>query len=212
MDRKKETVIYRHPQGRYEVVEISGTDMFGGTYRYRETRRTPKRDARGLLRDEDLCAPAIRLTGAEQAEVGETARRKERIQYKGGARRPVTGAERAEICRLWEQGEPVRGIAERTGRAAGTVRIILNAEALRAEIAAEQAEAVQAAEERAAEALAKLEKVKNPAAHKVNFLFGELCEDWERLRGALGALAQTDEAAAGKMGEAIIQTVKGWTV
>ena len=111
MDRKKETVIYRHPQGRYEVVEISGTDLFGGTYRYRETRRTPKRDARGLLRDEDLCAPAIRLTGAEQAEVGETARRKERIQYKGGARRPVTGAERAEICRLWEQGEPVRGIA-----------------------------------------------------------------------------------------------------
>lgn len=85
-------------------------------------------------------------------------------------------------------------------------------EALRAEIAAEQAEEVQAAEERAAEALAKLEKVKNPAAHKVNFLFGELCGDWERLRGALGALAQTDEAAAGKMGEAIIQTVKGWTV
>lgn len=131
MDRKKETVIYRHPQGRYEVVEISGTDLFGGTYRYRETRRTPKRDARGLLRDEDLCAPAIRLTGAEQAEVGETARRKERIQYKGGARRPVTGAERAEICRLWGQGEPVRGIAEQTGRAAGTVRIILNAEGLR---------------------------------------------------------------------------------
>lgn len=85
-------------------------------------------------------------------------------------------------------------------------------EALRAEIAAEQAEAVQAAEERAAEAMAKLEKVKNPAAHKVNFLFGELCEDWERLRGALDALAQTDEAAAGKMGEAIIQTVRGWTV
>ena len=118
MDRKKETVIYRHPQGRYEVVEISGTDLFGGTYRYRETRRTPKRDARGLLRDEDLCAPAIRLTGAEQAEVGETARRKERIQYKGGARRPVTGAERAEICRLWEQGEPVRGYC-RTDRTRG---------------------------------------------------------------------------------------------
>ena len=146
MGQKKETVIYRHPQGRYEVVEISGTDMFGGTYRYRETRRTPKRDARGLLRDADLCAPAIRLTGAEQAEVGETARRKEKIRYKvncpagaredalgygGGARRPVTGAERAEICRLWEQGESVRSIAERTGRAAGTVRLILNAEGLR---------------------------------------------------------------------------------
>ena len=47
---------------------------------------------------------------------------------------------------------------------------------IRADVAAEQAAAVQAAEERAEEALARLEKVKNPAAHKVNFLFGELGE------------------------------------
>ena len=84
--------------------------------------------------------------------------------------------------------------------------------ALREEIAAEQAEAVQAAEARAADALAKLEKVKNPAAHKVNFLFGELGEYWNRLRAALHELEQSDSEAAGKMREAIEQAVRGWTV
>lgn len=84
--------------------------------------------------------------------------------------------------------------------------------ALRDEIAAEQAEAVQAAEARASEALAKLEKVKNPAAHKVNFLFGELSEDWNRLRAALHELEQTDGEAAGKMRAAITGSVAGWTL
>lgn len=84
--------------------------------------------------------------------------------------------------------------------------------ALRDEIAAEQAEAVQAAEARAAEALAKLEKVKNPAAHKVNFLFGELGEYWNRLQAALHELEQSDSEAAGKMRAAIEQAVRGWTV
>ena len=82
--------------------------------------------------------------------------------------------------------------------------------ALRAEVAAEQGKALKAAEDRAAEALAKLEKVKNPAAHKVNFLFGELCEYWRRLQAALEALEQSDEEAAGKMKEAIKQVIGGW--
>lgn len=84
--------------------------------------------------------------------------------------------------------------------------------ALRDEIAAEQAEAVQAAEARAADALAKLEKVKNPAAHRVNFLFGELGEYWNRLRAALHELEQSDSEAAGKMRAAIGQAVAGWAL
>ena len=84
--------------------------------------------------------------------------------------------------------------------------------ALREKIAAEQAEAVQAAEARAADALAKLEKVKNPAAHKVNFLFGELGEYWNRLRAALHELEQSDSEAAGKMRAAIEEAVRGWTI
>lgn len=84
--------------------------------------------------------------------------------------------------------------------------------ALRAEAAAEQAKAVQAAEARAAEALAKLEKVKNPAAHKVNFLFGELNSTFNRLREALQELAKSDQDAAGKMAAAIAKNIGGWQV
>ena len=84
--------------------------------------------------------------------------------------------------------------------------------ALRAEVVAEQAEAVQAAEARAAEALAKLEKVKNPAAHKVNFLFGELNSTFNRLREALQELAKSDQDAAGKMAEAIAKNIGGWNL
>ena len=84
--------------------------------------------------------------------------------------------------------------------------------ALRAEVAAEQDEAVQAAEARAAEALAKLEKVKNPAAHKVNFLFGELCSTFNRLREALQELAKSDQDAAGKMAAAISKNIGGWNL
>ncbi|WP_373163457.1 DUF3102 domain-containing protein [Agathobaculum sp. Marseille-P7918] len=84
--------------------------------------------------------------------------------------------------------------------------------ALRAEVVAEQSKALQAAEDRAAEALAKLEKFKNPAAHKVNFLFGELCEYWRRLQAALKELEQSDEEAAGKMKAAIGQVIGGWNL
>ena len=83
-------------------------------------------------------------------------------------------------------------------------------DALRAEVVAEQAKAVQASEARAAEALARLEKMKNPAAHKVNFLFGELCEYWSRLQEALKELEQSDEQAAEKMRGAISQVMEGW--
>lgn len=83
-------------------------------------------------------------------------------------------------------------------------------EKIRADVAAEQAAAVQAAEERAAEAVAKLEKVKNPAAHRVNFLFGELGEVWQRLEAALDELAGTDAAAAARMRGAIVGAVREW--
>lgn len=84
--------------------------------------------------------------------------------------------------------------------------------ALRAEVVAEQGKALQAAEARAAEALAKLEKVKNPAAHRVNFLFGELCEYWRRLQAALKELEQSDEEAEEKMKAAIGQVIGGWNL
>ena len=57
--------------------------------------------------------------------------------------------------------------------------------------------------ERARAAEEKLDKVKNPAAHKVNFLFGEVRGLVERLEQALAELHQTDEAAREKFAKVI---------
>ena len=50
-------VIWRHPKGIYETVEVSGTGVFGVPYCYRETVYTQERDARGVARKEVQLAP-----------------------------------------------------------------------------------------------------------------------------------------------------------
>lgn len=74
---------------------------------------------------------------------------------------------------------------------------------IRREMRAEADEAVREAEARAHALEEKLEKVKNPAAHKVNFLFHELRGILERLDSALEELQASDEAAAEKFAKAI---------
>ncbi len=76
-------------------------------------------------------------------------------------------------------------------------------EEIRSKVREENAEAAKAAEERARAAEEKLDKVKNPAAHKVNFLFGEVRGLVERLEQALAELHQTDEAAREKFAKVI---------
>lgn len=83
---------------------------------------------------------------------------------------------------------------------------------LREEVAAEQAQAIKEAEQRAADAAAKLERVKNPAAHKVNFLFGEVQALVARLREALDELDTQDAETAAKMRGAIGNAMEGWKV
>ena len=76
-------------------------------------------------------------------------------------------------------------------------------EEIRSKVREENAEAAKAAEERARAAEEKLDKVKNPAAHKVNFLFGEVRGLIERLEQALAELQQSDEAAREKFAKVI---------
>lgn len=124
---------------------------------------------------------------AEQAEAAEANAR--------------TAAElQRQLDKLAEQADQPRELTEE------------ERDALRKEIAAEQAEAVRAAEARAAEMANKLQRAKNPAAHKVNFLFGELQSTFSRLRGALEDLVQQDAEIAEKLGGAINQVIGGWKV
>ena len=81
-------------------------------------------------------------------------------------------------------------------------------EEIRSKVREENAEAAKAAEERARAAEEKLDKAKNPAAHKVNFLFGEVRGLVERLEQALGELEQTEEAACEKFAAVIAKWLK----
>ena len=81
-------------------------------------------------------------------------------------------------------------------------------EEIRSKVREENAEAAKAAEERARAAEEKLDKVKNPAAHKANFLFGEVRGLVERLEQALAELQQTDEAACEKFAGVIAKWLK----
>lgn len=76
-------------------------------------------------------------------------------------------------------------------------------EEIREKARAENAEAARAAEDRARAAEEKLDKAKNPAAHKVNFLFGELRGVKERLEQALEELQASDEATCEKFAKVI---------
>lgn len=76
-------------------------------------------------------------------------------------------------------------------------------EEIREKARAEDAEAARAAEDRARAAEEKLDKAKNPAAHKVNFLFGELRGVKERLEQALEELQASDEATCEKFAKVI---------
>lgn len=76
-------------------------------------------------------------------------------------------------------------------------------EEIRENARAENAEAARAAEDRARAAEEKLDKAKNPAAHKVNFLFGELRGVKERLEQALEELQASDEATCEKFAKVI---------
>lgn len=81
-------------------------------------------------------------------------------------------------------------------------------EEIRFKVREENAEAARAAEERARAAEEKLDKAKNPAAHKVNFLFGEVRGLVERLEQALEELQQTDEAACEKFAAVIAKWLR----
>lgn len=105
-------MIYRHPLGRFEVVETTGRNMFGDTYRMphdlheltREAVLTPERDVRGLLHEEDLID-----AGWHKSKSGE----------------PISDDEKARICRMYQDGATMQDIAARMGRGPDAVRKVL---------------------------------------------------------------------------------------
>lgn len=174
------------------------------------------REIQALVRERDEAkaeAAEAKETAGKQVDAARSARNKlaetqgqlKAAEDKAAAQERIAQENAKIIQELQEQLSQLEQAADEPREMTEEER-----EAIRAEALEEQAKALQAAEARAAEAAAKLEKVKNPAAHRVNFLFGELCETWRRLQGALDELAKSDEVAAGKMKVAIGNAIGGW--
>ncbi len=79
---------------------------------------------------------------------------------------------------------------------------------IRSKVREENADAARAAEERARAAEEKLAAAKNPAAHKVNFIFSELRGLADRLDQALEELQTSDEDACEKFARVIAKWLK----
>lgn len=82
-------------------------------------------------------------------------------------------------------------------------------ERAREQVRAENEQALRQAEQRAQEAQDALERAKNPAAHQVNFLFGELRDIAGRLGAAFETLRETEPETAGKFGQIIGKWMAG---
>lgn len=115
---EKQRIVYRHPLGRYEVIETTCVNIMGDTYRIREAVLTPGRDARGRLSDAVRKAPPIAQALPEEPV------QKRRFQKIGSD-------EAKRIEQLWRQGFSVRQIADDCGRADSSIRAFLCMHGLR---------------------------------------------------------------------------------
>lgn len=109
--RKKEKtrVIWRHPQGRFELRETEHYSLFEGrTYHTRECVFTPDDDARGLC-----------------SEVPTGIFVPEEIKQDGRRQPRVTDEEKQRLAKMYQAGMPIRAISRETGRSYETIAKVL---------------------------------------------------------------------------------------
>lgn len=158
-------------------------------------------------RDEAKEAADLAKSAADSAQVAADEARKEAVAAKGRARetRKTLDSVTADRDNALAEVKHLQEELDKMEQQPAEVRELTEEEleAIREKVRAENAEAARAAEERARAAEEKLDKVKNPAAHKVNFLFGEVRGLVERLEQALAELQASDEAACEKFAKVI---------
>lgn len=115
---EKQRIVYRHPLGRYEVIEVTGVNIMGDTYRIREAELTPERDVRGLVTNADKVVPAIIRSMPEEPV------QKRRFQK-------INADEAKRIERLWRQGFSIRQIANELLRSDNTINDFLKRNGMR---------------------------------------------------------------------------------
>ncbi len=94
--RTSKKTIFVHPNGYFEVVEVSGVNLMGDPFCFHEAIYTPNRDRRGIAHEEKQ----------EQA-----------IRFKR-----MTSVEKEKIRALWRNGMKTMEISRATGRSTQAVR------------------------------------------------------------------------------------------
>lgn len=89
----KKTTIFVHPKGYFEVVEISGVNLMGDTFRYREAFYTPNRDRRGIAHMSEEEAEQNVGFRHESGRMTEETRERIRAMCREGLRTAVIVAE-----------------------------------------------------------------------------------------------------------------------
>lgn len=105
----KMRVIWRHPQGRFEIRETEHFSPYDRcTYYTRECVFTPQDDARGLC-----------------SEVPISIYVPEDIKQVGRWQPRVTDEEKQRLAKMYQAGMPIRAISRETGRASDTISNVL---------------------------------------------------------------------------------------
>lgn len=108
-EKEKTRVIWRHPQGRFELRETEHYSLFEGrTYHTRECVFTPDDDARGLC-----------------SEVPTGIFVPEEIKQDGRRQPRVTDEEKQRLAKMYQAGMPIRAISRETGRSYETIAKVL---------------------------------------------------------------------------------------
>lgn len=108
-EKEKTRVIWRHPQGRFEIQETEHYSLFDHcTYYTRECVFTPQDDARGLC-----------------SEVPTAIYVPEEIKQDGRRQPRVTDEEKQRLAKMYQAGMPIRAISRETGRAYETITNVL---------------------------------------------------------------------------------------
>lgn len=121
----RERIVYRHPKGRFEVIERSGTDIFGNLYHIREAQLTPEKDERGLLTNAAMPAPVLWDRPEPQQDKPKTMRSyltDEAKLRKPRPRRAWTDEDREEARRLYASGMTLHQVGEAMGRTFSAVK------------------------------------------------------------------------------------------
>lgn len=108
-EKEKTRVIWRHPQGRFEIQETEYYSPYDYCfYRTRECVFTPQDDARGLC-----------------SEVPTGIFVPEEIKQEGRWQPRVTDEEKQRLAKMYQAGMPIRAISRETGRAYETITNVL---------------------------------------------------------------------------------------